>query len=123
MNSMIKILMITGLFTITAIGSAWAGWLEDRQARQMHLISRGASSGSLTKFETRELMREQRMIARQIRIARADSILTSVEHRRLACLQDRAGQHIRRLKHNHLVYRPNRFEKGVAPAAAQRRRS
>ena len=123
MNSMIKILMITGLFTIVAIGSAWAGRIEDRQARQMHLINRGASSGRLTKFETRELMREQRMIARQIRIARADSILTPVEHRRLTCLQDRAGLNIRRLKHNHLVYRPNRFEKGLAPAAAQHRRS
>lgn len=123
MNAVLKTLLITGLLIIVANSSAWADRIEDRQARQLHRINRGASSGQLTKFETHELMHEQRAITRQIRIARADGILIPIERRRLKCLQDRAGRNIRRLKHNHLVYRPNRFEKGLAPAATQRRRT
>jgi hypothetical protein len=68
-------------------------------------------------------MREQRTITRRIRIARADGILTHFERHRLKCLQDRAGRNIRRLMHNHLIYRTNRVERGNAPVATQRRRT
>lgn len=120
MNAVIKTLMITALFAIVATGSAWAGRIEARQARQMQRINWGVSSGQLIKFETRELLREQRAITRRIRMARADGILTPIERRRLNWLQDRAGRNIRRLMHNHLVYRTNRIERRLAPAAAQR---
>ena len=123
MNAVIKILMISALFTIVAAGSVWADRIEARQARQLQRIDYGASSGQLIKFETRELMREQRAITHRIRMARADGILTHIERRRLKCLQDRAGRNIRRLMHNHLVYRTNRIERGLGPAVAQRRSS
>lgn len=121
MNAVIKTLMITALFTIVAVGSAWADRIDIRQARQLQRISCGVSSGQLIKYEARELMREQRTITRRIRIARADGILTHFEYHRLKCLQDRAGRNIRRLMHNHLIYRTNRVERGAAPVAAQRR--
>jgi hypothetical protein len=122
MNTLLKTLMVTGFLIIAVSGSAWAGWFEDRQDRQMHRINRGVSSGQLIKFETRELMREQQGIKRQIQIARSDGILTCIERRRLTYLQDKASSHIRRLMLNQLMYRANPFERGVAPTATQRNR-
>jgi hypothetical protein len=123
MNTAVKTLMITGLLTIAAAASAWACRIEDRQARQMHRINRGVSSGQLIKYETNKLMREQRVIKRKIQIARADGMLTHIEIRRLTYLQDRASRNIRRFMHNNLFYRSNRFERGLAPAATQRRKT
>lgn len=123
MNTVLKTLLITGLLFIAVSASAWAGRIEDRQDKQLHRINHGASSGRLTKFETRELMLEQQDIKRQIQNARSDGIITCIERRQLKCVQDRASQHIRRLMFNRFVYRPNSFERGHAPTATQRRRS
>ena len=123
MKTAMTTLLMTGLLTLAWAGGAWAGRIEDRQAAQMQSIHNGLLSGRLTRFETRDLMRQQKSIQREIRRARYDGRLTRAERRHLYFLQYEAAQHIRRLKNNHIVSRPpSRFEKGVAPTGMPRGR-
>ncbi len=122
MKTAVTVLLMTSLLSLALAGSAWAGRIEDRQAAQMQSIHNGLTSGRLTRFETRDLIREQQTIRREIRRARADGRLTRAERRHLHFLQYQAAHHIRRLKNNQLVSRPSRFEKGVAPMGATRGR-
>ncbi len=79
---------------------AWAGRVGKRQHRQSSRICQGIKSGQLTRSETRALACEQRHIQRAKARAWSDGKLTKKEKVRLEIMQDRASQHIYRLKHN-----------------------
>lgn len=73
---------------------------DDRQARQEARIERGFARGELTRFELRELRREQRQIARAEAAAKADGFVTRGEARHLDFLLDQADQRIRQMRHD-----------------------
>lgn len=86
------------VFCIT--GSAMAGLVSHRQIHQQERIGQGIHSGELTGGEVRALEREQRHIQYSKESALSDGVVTPGERARLHSQQDRASQHIYRLKHN-----------------------
>ena len=123
MKTALYAIVITGILTISGVGSAWAKQLEDRLAMQHRRISHGVSSGLLIKSEARELRLEHRMIRDRFKIARSDGVLTHIERRHLKFLLDRASRNICRLKQNQLIYRPNPYEKAQRTSTMQRGRT
>ncbi len=96
-------------FAITAvvvtIGLIWAdaalaGRVTARQVNQGQRIDQGIHTGTLTRHETRLLIKEQKQIRRAKQRAWSDGFLTRGEKVMLERKQDRAGLHIGRLKHN-----------------------
>jgi hypothetical protein len=85
-------------------GSAWGVWaagpFRDREVRQQARIQQGFYTGQLTPGEYQALQREQGAIERYRQRAWADGRLSAGEAARLHHLQDRAGDHIFRAKHN-----------------------
>jgi hypothetical protein len=97
-------------FTLLALSllvdTALAGQVARRQATQQERIQQGISSGSLTAAEARLLNTEQRHIRLVKKRFLADGVLSKVERRKLGILQEKADDHIRRLKHNRKVTPP-----------------
>lgn len=82
-----------------------------RQHRQRDRIEAGMRSGSLTRFEFRELMHAQRHIRAMEQHFLADGIIDPREYRRLDRALDSASRNIRSEKHdlqarNHHGYNP-----------------
>lgn len=71
-----------------------------RQHRQMDRIHAGKRSGSLTRYEFRELMQEQRHIRSMEQHFLADGILDSREFQRLDRALNQANRSIRSEKHD-----------------------
>jgi hypothetical protein len=95
--------VVSGLLLIALAGSAEAN-LERRESRQRYRIHAGVEDGSITHPEARRLKREQLKIERAERRFRGnDGQLGARERRRLDRLQDRAGRHIWRSRHNDRV--------------------
>lgn len=74
--------------------------INERQDRQMDRIQAGMRSGSLTRYEFRELMQEQRQIRAMEQHAKADGIIDPHEYQRLDRALDRASRSIRSEKHD-----------------------
>jgi len=92
------ITMIGGLLIVT---QASAGVFHQRTKNQKLRIRHGIKTGQLTRSEVRFLKQEQRRIHRLQKIAWSDGRLTHRERRRIEKLQNKASNHIYRLKHNH----------------------
>jgi hypothetical protein len=71
-----------------------------RQQTQMQRIEAGLRNGHLTRFEFRELMREQKGIRNMERRFRADGHLSHREYARLDRALDDANHNIRDEKHD-----------------------
>jgi hypothetical protein len=87
------------------VGAAWSGAaradVDGRQALQRERIHQGVENGSLTRPETRHLVRQQVRVERsQRRFLRNDGQLGPRERVRLHRMQDRASRHVFRAKHN-----------------------
>lgn len=85
--------------------------IDARQHWQRDRIEAGMRTGNLTRFEFRELMREQRHIRAMEQQFLADGIIDPREYRRLDRALDRASRNIRSEKHdlqarNHHGYNP-----------------
>jgi len=80
--------------------------IAQKQAAQQKRIQQGIHKGSLTTVEAQVLKREQRKIRRIKKRFLADGFLNKAERRKLCALQNQAGAHIRRLKHNWAVRPP-----------------
>ena len=98
---------ITTIFLTSMLAMLWcsATWAADRFStrdyRQTRRIHQGINSGKITRPEARHLRKEQRRIDRAYDRALADGHLNRHERMRLNKMQDRAGRHISRAKHNH----------------------
>jgi hypothetical protein len=102
MKKMLATLICGGCLAMVAAGSAWAGEINGRQARQLARIHQGVHSGHLTRAEARTLVREQHHFRHAKHRAWADGRLTSRERQRLHKMQRKAANHIYSLKHNPL---------------------
>lgn len=71
-----------------------------RQTRQMDRIQAGKRSGSLTRYEFRELMQEHRQIRSMEQNFLADGIINPREFQRLDRALDQANRSIRSEKHD-----------------------
>jgi hypothetical protein len=92
--------MVIGALFIMA-GEAWAqASVGRRQARQYQRITQGVRSGQISARECNVLKREQKCIQKLKIRACADGRIRSWERARLHRMQDRAGRHIYKAKHN-----------------------
>ena len=71
-----------------------------RQERQMDRVRAGLHNGSLTRYEFRGLMHEQRRIRAMEHHFRADGVIDGWEFRQLDRALDEAGRDIRAEKHD-----------------------
>ena len=78
-----------------------------KRNKQANRISKGVRNGDITRTEYRHLDKEQRRIDRTYRRAVSDGNLSRYERQRLHKMQDRAGRHIYRARHNHAT--PKRY--------------
>lgn len=81
-------------------GSNSTADIDAKRVREMQRIEDGRRSGQLSPREYNVLMREQRQIARDERIAKADGYVSPAERARLNAEVERASTDITRLKHN-----------------------
>ena len=83
-----------------AVAATAGGPFVDRERRQQARIHQGIQRGAITPGEYRALQHEQAAIERYRHHAWADGNLSPGEAVRLHHMQDRAGRHIYRAKHN-----------------------
>lgn len=89
--------------------------IEKRNTRQARRIFRGIHSGQITRFEADKLRRQKLRISRVQSRAVADGHLSRHEQKKLHKLQNHAGMHIYRMKHNHKVRRLDRRHRQFGP--------
>lgn len=81
-----------------------------RQDRQKDRIRQGIKSGELTRHEMIKLKNEQKRIRQYTKRAVRDGHLSRSERRTIDRMQDRAGRHIYKAKHNrHYRHRSNNW--------------
>ena len=98
----ITTIFLTSMLVLIWSSATWAaGRFNTRDYRQTRRIHQGINSGKITRPEARYLKKEQRRIDRAHDRALADGHLNRHERMRLNKMQDRAGRHISRAKHNH----------------------
>ena len=91
-----KIFAALSIFSIMAISaSAQTATRSDRSK-----IKQGVKSGELTRHETRNLVKQQRHIKRDVRQAKADGVVTKAERRDIYVDKKKADASIYRKKHN-----------------------
>ena len=71
-----------------------------RQVRQNVRIADGVASGELTKFEDRNLKKQQRHIQKEKRLAKADGVVTRKERAHIRHDQRVANRSIYKQKHD-----------------------
>ncbi len=74
--------------------------IDQIQKKQSKRISQGVKSGELTTRESHELIREQKLIQLQKRMAKSDGIITKLERARIKESLANAEANIYRKKHN-----------------------
>ena len=80
------------------------GRIAQRQKRQLQRIASGVRRGEITNKEFMRLNREQWRIRQAANKAWADGRISYLERQRVHRLQDKAGQHIYRARHNRVAY-------------------
>jgi len=85
--------------------------VDERQENQKNRIVDGAKSGSLTRGETKRLVKEQHRINHLEHRLEADGELSTKDKVRLERRQDRASRHIARQKHD--GRQRNRIRQGI----------
>ena len=63
-------------------------------------IKQGVRSGELTRHETRRLVRQQRDVRQDVRLAKRDGVITPVERKEIRQDKRKADRRIYRAKHN-----------------------
>lgn len=116
----LTVIFVTTILALMWCSSAWAGRSNIRDHRQTQRIRQGIRSGKITRPEVLILKTEQRRIDRAYHRASADGRLNRRERQRLDKLQDRAGRHIYRAKHNYARRHPSRFYHNGAQAFRHR---
>ena len=97
----LKILPMAIGLVLIVVSISWArDPVSHRQMKQSKRITHGIRSGEVTDREFVRLNREQRRIGKYKRRARGDGYRSHRERRSLHRMQDRAGAHIYRTKHN-----------------------
>jgi hypothetical protein len=81
-------------------GSASTANIDARRAHELRRIEDGRRSGQLSPREYNRLMAEQRQIAHDVRVARADGYVSPAERARINAELNQASADIYRLKHN-----------------------
>jgi len=82
--------------------------VEHRQYKQESRIERGINKGQLTRREAKQLHREQKHVAKQIRHLKRHNYISHRDKREVKEHLDYVSQKIRALKHNqHYVHRDN----------------
>jgi len=99
------VIFVTTILALMWCSAAWADRSSIRDHRQTRRIRQGVRSGEITRPEVRRLKMEQRRIDSAYHRASADGHLNWRERQRLDKMQDRAGRHIYRAKHNHVRHR------------------
>jgi len=99
------VIFVTTILALMWCSAAWADRSSIRDHRQTRRIHQGVLSGEITRPEVRRLKKEQRRIDSAYHRAFADGHLNWRERQRLDKMQDRAGRHIYRAKHNHVRHR------------------
>ncbi len=74
--------------------------IKQHAKNQHHRIAQGVKSGELTKKETRNLIKDQREIRKDVKEAKADGIVTAAEKKDIRQDQRQASRKIYRKKHN-----------------------
>ena len=97
----ITVIFVTMILALMWCSAAWADRSSIRDHRQTRRIRQGIRSSKITRPEVRRLKKEQHRIDSAFHRASADGHLNWRERRRLGKMQDRAGRHIYRAKHNH----------------------
>lgn len=109
-----KILAMAIGALVMIAGEAWAqGRVGQRQARQSQRIAQGVRSGQVSARECVVLKREQTHIQKVKARAFADGRVSVKERARLDRMQDRAGGHIYKAKHNRAHSRLGTSQSGV----------
>jgi hypothetical protein len=80
--------------------SANAQTIKEKGKNQRHRIAQGVKSGELTKKETRNLVKDQREIRKDVKEAKADGVVTGAERKDIRQDQRQASRKIYRKKHN-----------------------
>lgn len=94
-----KFILIVLLVAVAA--GADAQTIRGKARNEHYRIGKGVNDGSLTRGETRRLVREQRHIHNDIRRAKAnDGHIGPAERMHIRSEQRRASRHIYRAKHN-----------------------
>lgn len=102
MKKMMMLTIMAVTFGILVTNNARAGVIEERMLKQHWRIKQGIRSGELVHFEVKILKQEQHRIKQAKRYVRSDGRFTRKERRQITKMQDHAGRHIYRLKHNHI---------------------
>jgi hypothetical protein len=98
----ITTIFLTSMLTVMWSSAVWAAdRFNTRDNRQTRRIHQGINSGKIIRPEFRYLRKEQRRIDRAYDRALADGRFNRHERMRLNKMQDRAGRHISRAKHNY----------------------
>lgn len=103
---MFKQIALTAAALISISGvlasSAAAGTpvLDQRQQNQAQRIGQGVRSGELTRPEARRLVRGQRELRQDERMAKSDGVVTARERARLEREADQQSRRIHRQKHD-----------------------
>jgi len=96
-------LFILGLLLVAFTLSSFAQStpvVDKKERKQSKRIVHGVKNGELTRYETKQLARQQREIRRTERRAKADGKVTRMEKRELRRKQNKANANIYRKKHN-----------------------
>jgi hypothetical protein len=97
MNKMFILIVLL----LTGAAGADAQTIRGKARNEHDRIAQGIDDGSLTRSETRRLVREQRHIHNDIRRAKAnDGHIGPVERMHILSEERRASRHIYRAKHN-----------------------
>ncbi len=94
-----KFLLATAIICAMGIGSADAQ-IRKTAKHQHSRIKQGVRSGELTKAETKNLAKDQRVIHQDIKSAKADGSVTGEERKTIRQDQNQASRKIYRKKHN-----------------------
>ncbi len=81
-------------------GSNSTADIDARRAQELRRIEDGRRTGQLSNREYTRLMAEQRQIAYDVRVAKADGYVSPAERARLNAEVNQADRDISRLKHN-----------------------
>ena len=88
-------------FIICALGISSANAQIRKTAKhQQARIRQGVKSGELTKAETKNVVKDQKEIRKEVKDAKADGVVTGEEKKEIRQDQNQASRKIFRKKHN-----------------------
>lgn len=105
MKQFILAAAILAAFSISADAQTRTPVIREKAFRQNSRIHQGQRNGSLTRAEAMRLHRQQRLIHRDLRMARADGHVSARERAIIRQRQAIANRNIYRQKHDYQYHR------------------